>query len=139
MAGRPANHFERKEMQMNTIVEREARNANHQTREEYVAPEVNIFETGDSYVLEAEMPGVNKEGLEITLEGNEITIVGRRAAEDVSGGLIYRERRTADFRRVFEVDPAVDAGRIAAKIEQGVLTLTLPKSERVKPKKIDVN
>ena len=106
---------------------------------EYVSPEVNIFETKDGYVLEAEMPGVNKEGLEITLEGNEITIVGHRKNEAVPGEPLFRERALADYRRVFELDPAIDTGKIAAKMDQGVLTLTLPKSERVKPRKITVD
>jgi HSP20 family protein len=108
-------------------------------REEFVAPEVNIFEAGDGYVLEAEMPGVSKDGLEITVEGNEITITGRRNPEPASGEPVFRERPTADFRRVFELDPAIDSGRISANMEQGVLRLTLPKSERVKPRKIAVD
>jgi HSP20 family protein len=106
---------------------------------EYVAPEVNIFETCEGYVLEAEMPGVNKDGLEITLEGTEITIVGRRWHEAIPGESLLRERQVADFRRVFELDPAIDTGRINAKMNQGVLTLTLPKSEQVKPRKITVS
>jgi|SRR3954453_22567053 HSP20 family protein len=107
--------------------------------QEYVAPEVNIFETKDGYVLEAEMPGVNKEGLEITLEGNEITLTGHRGAEQVPGQVLFRERRLADYRRVFELDPAIDTSKISAKVDQGVLTLTLPKSEKVKPRKIRVD
>jgi HSP20 family protein len=122
---------------MKTTVENRATN-DQPRREEYVTPEVNIFETKDGYVLEAEMPGVNKEGLEITLEGNEIMITGHRHPETVSGEVLFRERPTADFRRVFELDPAIDTARIAAKMDQGVLTLTLPKSERVKPRKITV-
>jgi HSP20 family protein len=106
---------------------------------DYATPEVNIFETKDGYVLEAEMPGVSKEGLEITLEGNEITIVGHRQSEVVTGTPLFRERALADFRRVFELDPAIDTARIAAKMDQGVLSLTLPKSERVKPRKIAVD
>ena len=105
---------------------------------EFVAPEVNIFETPEGYVLEAEMPGVNKDGLEITVEGNEITIVGRRAEESVTGEALFRERTKADFRRVFELDPAIDTSKINAKMQQGVLTLILPKSEEVKPRKIPV-
>lgn len=105
---------------------------------QYVAPEVNIFETKDGYVLEAEMPGVNKDGLEVTLEGSEITIVGRRSNTAPSGEPLLRERQFADFRRVFELDPAIDTSRIHARMDQGVLTLTLPKSERVKPRKITV-
>jgi len=105
----------------------------------YVLPEVNIFETKDGYLVEAEMPGVSKDGLEITLEGNEIAIVGHRHAEVVTGTPIFRERNLADYRRVFELDPAIDAAKIAAKMDQGVLTLTLPKSEGVKPRRITVD
>ena len=110
-----------------------------QQQREYVAPEVNIFETKDGYVLEAEMPGVNKGGLEITLEGNEITIVGHLNSEVVTGSPLFRERALANYRRVFELDPAIDTAKITAKMDQGVLNLTLPKSEQVKPRKITVD
>jgi len=106
---------------------------------EYATPEVNICETSERYILEAEMPGVNKDGLEITLEGTEITILGRREHETVPGESLLRERQVADFRRVFEFDPAIDTGKINAKMNQGVLTVTLPKSEQVKPRKIAVS
>jgi HSP20 family protein len=106
---------------------------------DYVAPEVNIFETGDGYVLEAEMPGVTKDGLEITLEGCEMTIVGNREVPAGPGEVLFRESRDANFRRVFQLDPAIDTARISARVEQGVLTLTLPKSEKVKPRKISVD
>lgn len=105
---------------------------------EFMVPVVNIFETQDGYALEAEMPGVTKNGLEITLEGNEITILGRRATEPVNGEVLLRERSTADYRRIFELDPAIETNKISAKMEQGMLTLALPKSERVKPRKIVV-
>jgi HSP20 family molecular chaperone IbpA len=78
--------------------------------------------TKDGYVVEAEMPGVNKDGLEVTLERNEITLVGHRKNEVVSGTRLLRERNLADYRRVFELDPAIDTGKVFAKIEQGVLT-----------------
>jgi len=124
---------------MNTTVQRENQTNTRPVREEFIAPEVNIYETKDGYVLEAEMPGVGKDGLEITLDNNEIAITGRRAAETVTGQPVFRERRLADYRRVFELDPAIDTARIEAKLEQGVLTLALPKSERVKPRKIAVS
>jgi HSP20 family protein len=123
---------------MKTTVENRTTNE-HPAREEYVTPEVNIFETKDGYVLQAEMPGVSKEGLAISLEGNEITITGRRNAETVTGEALIRERSAAGYRRVFELDPAIDTGRISARMDQGVLTLTLPKSERVRPRKISVD
>jgi len=83
------------------------------------------------------MPGVSKEGLEITLEGNEITSWAseQRSAE---GTPLFRERRLVDFRRVFELDPAIDTAKIAAKMTKGA-TLTLPNSEKVKPRKITVD
>lgn len=125
---------------MKAITQRESPQADERAQAlEYAAPEVNIFETSEGYVLEAEMPGVNKDGLEITLEGTEITIVGRRGHEAVPGEPLLRERQVADFRRAFELDPAIDTGKINAKMNQGVLTLTLPKSEQVKPRKIIVN
>jgi HSP20 family protein len=105
---------------------------------EYITPGVNIFESKDGYLLEAEMPGVNKEGLNISLEDNVLTIVGRRQQAPETG-LLYRESRPADFRRVFELDPSIEPGGITAKIEQGILVLTLPKAEKVKPRKIAVS
>ena len=112
---------------------------NFDRTQEFVSPEVNICETKDGYVLQAEMPGVNKEGLEIMLEGNEITIVGHRHVDSLNGEPLFKESRDADYRRVFELDPAIDTGQVSARMEQGVLTVTLPKSERVKPRKIKVD
>jgi HSP20 family protein len=127
---------------MNTAVNQgTGADAQEQTRaaQNYVTPGVNIRETAEDYVLQAELPGVNKEGLEITLEGNELTLVGRRQRGELKTPALYRESSTADYRRVFELNPAIDAARIDAKIEQGVLTVRLPKSDRVKPRKITVN
>jgi HSP20 family protein len=126
---------------MKTTVENGQRTAAVQQNRptEYVVPEVNIFETKDGYAVEAEMPGVNKEGLEITVEANELTIVGHRNSEPVNGQPLYRERRLTDYRRSFELDPAIDTAKISAQIDQGIVTLTLPKSEKVKPRKIAID
>jgi HSP20 family protein len=113
--------------------------ATNERPSEFITPEVNIFETRDGYVLEAEMPGVNKDGLEVTLDGNEITIVGHRQVENLNGNPLFRESRSVDYRRVFELDPAIDTAKVSARMDQGVLTLTLPKSEKVKPRKITVD
>ena len=88
--------------------------------QEYITPEVNIFATKDGYVLEAEMPGVAKEGLEVTVEDRELTIVGRRNAPAPQGEPLFCECPTADYRRVFELDPAIDTGKINARIQQGI-------------------
>src|SRR3954465_14653612 len=107
---------------MNAVANQETRKdqGNPTVRpQNFVTPEVNIVETKDGYVLEAEMPGVNKEGLEVTLEGNEITIVGRRSSETANGQDLFRECQRADFRRVFQLDPAIDTTKIAARMDQG--------------------
>jgi len=103
-----------------------------------LTPAANILETGDGYLLEAEMPGVNRDGLEVTVENGQLTIQGRRAPREVKGQQIYRESRPWDYRRVFELDPSIDTSRVTAKIDQGVLRLHLPKSESLKPRKIAV-
>ena len=105
---------------------------------QYVTPLADVESTKEGYTIRAEMPGVDRSGLEITVDNGELTILGHRQQEEYAGEPIYREIRQADFRRVYEVDPAVDATRIVARIDQGVLTLTLPKAESVKPRKITV-
>jgi HSP20 family protein len=123
---------------MNTLV-RENRNANQQRSEQFVTPVSSVIEDGDAYILSAEMPGVNKEGLEISIENNELTIIGRRSLPEIEGTLVHRESRTENFRRAFELDPSIDTAKISARIDQGILTLTLPKAEKLKPRKITVS
>jgi len=124
---------------MNTLV-RENRTANgdRPAAEQFIAPAATLLENADGYTLEVEMPGVTKENLEMWVENNELTILGRRSTPAVEGTLLHRESRSENFRRAFELDPSIDAGKISAKIEQGVVTLTLPKAEQVKPRKIAV-
>ncbi len=109
-----------------------------QTRNQYLVPRVNIVESHDGYQLQAEMPGVAKAGLEITVENGQLVILGRRARYESPGVLLHGESRDYDFRRAFEIDPSIDSARISAKLEQGVLTLHLPKAEAVKPRKVVV-
>jgi len=104
----------------------------------YMSPEVNIYETENGYTLEAEMPGVTRDRLEVTLENNALTLVGHRTEERPPGTVLYRESRPADFRRVFELDPAIDSAKIRAQMQQGLLILELPKTEAVKPRRIAV-
>jgi len=102
------------------------------------SPPVDIYETKDAYVLCAEMPGVRKDGLEITVEGTTLTIIGHRAEHHVPGTAVHRESKAADYRRVFELDPTIDTAKIRARAEQGVVTVELPKTEKVKPRKIKI-
>jgi HSP20 family protein len=133
---------------MNTLTKSEKRPANdnqhpqqqqlQQQQRGFVSPRVNITETKDGYLLEAEMPGVSKDGLEIALEGNELTLTGHRGTEPTGVDLLYRESSNRDYRRVFVLDPTIDSAKIEARMDNGVLKLHLPKAEKVKPRKINV-
>ena len=104
----------------------------------YIAPPADVDFTDVGYVIRAEMPGVEKDTLEITIEHDELIILGRRKPTKFTAELIYREIRPHDFRRVYELAPSIDATKITANIDQGILTVTLPKAETVKPRKIAV-
>jgi HSP20 family protein len=121
---------------MNTIAQPETIPQTTDARE-YLSPKVNIVARPDGYVVTADFPGVNKEGLEVSVDQNVLTLIGRRQ-NNLGATPLYRESAEADFRRVFELDRSIDTAKITAKIEQGILTLTLPKAEHVKPRKISV-
>jgi HSP20 family protein len=123
---------------MNTLT-RETRESDRSQAEQFITPPASVTEIADGYMLEIEMPGVKKDGLEISVANNELTIIGRRSLPAVEGTLIHRESRPENFRRAFEIDPSIDADKISAKIDQGLLTLTLPKAEHVKPRNITVS
>ena len=119
---------------MNTTI----RESNAPT-ESFVVPAASVLENVEGYSLEVEMPGVNKDGLEISTEGTELTIIGRRSSPTIDGAIVHRESRRENFRRTFDIDPSIDVNKINATIEQGLLTVTLPKAEHVKPRKITVS
>jgi HSP20 family protein len=123
---------------MSEIVQTEPQSVTRAQREEYILPAVNIHQDAEGYTLEVEMPGVPKSGVEVTFEEGKLALVGRRerGAEE---GYTYRESSDADYRRVFDLDPTIDTARIEATIEQGLLTVRLPKAEAAKPRRIAVS
>jgi HSP20 family protein len=130
---------------MNATAQAQNQNATQQARTPrrngehgFVMPPANISATNNEYVVAIDMPGVDKEGLEITVEGNELTIIGRRKSDLPEGEACYCESPQADYRRMFELGPDVDTSKISAEMQQGVLKLRLPKSDKAKPKRIDV-
>jgi HSP20 family protein len=128
---------------MNIVAQQQNESANLATQEQrrvqYATPLVDVESTEEGYTIRAEMPGVDKSGLEITVDNGELTIIGHRHSSESTGELVYHEIRNNDFRRVYELDPAIDTTKISARMEQGILTLTLPKAESVKPRKIAVD
>jgi HSP20 family protein len=107
-------------------------------RVEYFTPRVDLHQDADGYTLEVEMPGVNKQGVEITVEDGKLVLGGHRPLAGEFGRSVHRERKAGEYRRVFDLDPSIDATKISARVEQGLLTVHLPKAEAVKPRKITV-
>ena len=103
-------------------------------------PPVDVYETRDSIVLKADLPDVNKDEVDISVEGNVLTIRGERKREkEVKEKDFYRmERSYGAFARSFTLPGTVDANKIEADFAGGVLKVTLPKREESKPKQIKV-
>jgi HSP20 family molecular chaperone IbpA len=105
--------------------------------ENYLRPAVDIFETEENLTLAADLPGVKKEHLDISLEKGILTIKG--TIEPTSRGqALFREFCLANFYRQFQLPNGIDTEKTAAKFEKGVLTLTIPKSAAAKPKRIEI-
>ena len=102
-------------------------------------PPADIYETKDSIVVLAEMPGVAPDGVDISLERRVLTIRGRSAANDHSGyQRVYNEYADGDYERVFTLSENIDRDRIEATLRDGVLQLVLPKAETAKARKIEL-
>jgi HSP20 family molecular chaperone IbpA len=105
--------------------------------ERYAAPPVDIYEKEDALTVLADLPGVPPEGLSIGVENGILTIEGK--AEGVEpGGLLGQEFYLTSFYRQFRIAETIDAENIRASLRNGVLHLTLPKMEKVKPRQIPV-
>ncbi len=105
-----------------------------------VAPNANIYDQNKDIILEVEMPGVNKSTLDISLEGDVLTIRGKRDIDSVSKDyqLIHQERHSVEFLRSFEINTDIDRNDIQAEYADGVVKVILKKSEQVLPKKIEI-
>lgn len=102
-----------------------------------VAPPVDIYENQEQYLVLADLPGVKTEDVQIRFEDGELTI--RATRNDVGQGeVLGAEFSAADYVRRFSIPETVDASKIDAKLQAGVLELTLPKASRVRPRQISV-
>ena len=117
----------------NQVINREiTRNPEH-----YVTPLVDIFETADGLTVVADLPGVEKDGLEVKVDDGILTIEGKSKIQPLES-LILKEWEPFSFFRQFELSDVVNQEKIAAELKHGVLTLSLPKLEKQKPKQITV-
>ena len=99
---------------------------------------VDVTENDDGYTFKASVPGVKPEELDITIEDDVLTIRAERKAEESNEELRWQERYYGKLERAFRLLVEVDASKAEARLEHGVLTLSLPKAETVKPKAIKV-
>ncbi|NUM53249.1 MAG: Hsp20/alpha crystallin family protein [Candidatus Hydrogenedentes bacterium] len=104
------------------------------------APAVDVKENEQEYTIEADLPGMKKEEIDITVVDNVVTLKGERKHESETKEKDYHrvERRYGAFERTFEIPGGFDADKIAAHFDNGVLKVTLPKREESKPKQIEV-
>ncbi|RCK78691.1 MAG: heat shock protein, Hsp20 family [Candidatus Ozemobacter sibiricus] len=105
--------------------------------EYFVTPLVDIYETDEGLTLLADLPGVEKDGLKVSVEEGILTLEGK-VAERNRQGLLIQEFEPVNYFRQFELSEAVDQNRISAELKHGVLTLHLPKAEKAKPRQIEV-
>lgn len=103
-------------------------------------PALNVWTNEDGAVVEAKLPGVNPDDIDISVEGQTVTIAGSRTHDELAESEKYlrRERRSGNFNRSFELPFTVDTDKVEATFKNGILNITLPKSEVEKPKKIAV-
>ena len=104
------------------------------------SPQVDIFENKDQIVLEAELPGMKPEDVEISIENNVLTLHGERKFEKKDEGDNFHrvERSYGSFTRSFTLPPTVSSENAQAEFENGVLRLTLAKREEAKPRRIEI-
>jgi HSP20 family protein len=104
------------------------------------APRVDVNESEDDFTIDVELPGIDKKDIKVDVKDNVLTVSGERVAkkEDNEGCYSCRERHYGKFERSFSVPKTVDVENIKAQYKNGVMTLTLPKSELAKPREIEV-
>ena len=105
------------------------------------SPALDLYQSNDNVIAVVELPGMRKEDIEISLHDGTLTISGERKRENSSNGdkAERTERYVGTFRRSIALPTRVDAGKVSATYRDGILTVTLPKAEEVKPKQIQVS
>lgn len=134
----PWQEMERLRREMNTLFDR-----SFAGREERVAPgypSLNVWTSEDGAVVTAELPGVNPEDIDISVEGDTLSLSGSRQPEALQEGGTYhrRERRAGRFSRAFRLPFQVEADKVEAVFEKGVLHISLPRAEDEKPRRIAI-
>lgn len=124
----------------NKSLEKYQEGAAEATRDEPVfLPNTDIYEKDDAILVRCDMPGVDQTGVDITLENHELVITGHQSAARPEGcDLLSGEYDSGTFERTFRIPQLIDHDHIKASLQNGVLDIELPKSERAKPRKIAI-
>jgi HSP20 family protein len=120
------------------IEKRERADIERTRGETFCTPDVDIYETGGELVLVADVPGVAKDGVDLKVEDGILEITAHRRPLEVEKDADYCEYGLSSYYRAFSLTEEIDTERIEAALKDGVLTVTLPKSEKAKPRKIAV-
>lgn len=108
--------------------------------EQAIRPPVDVFETADGITLQADMPGVSRERLNLRVDGNTLLLEGNVQLDmPQQMEALYADVRSTLYRCSFALSNELDTGRIAANLKDGVLSVTIPKREELKPRKIEVH
>lgn len=127
------------EQELRVQERQDAHTADESTKDEpCYAPQVDIYETDSDVFVEADMPGVAADGVDISLEDGVLVIQGRRAAESREGRMLLEEYAPGHYLRRFTVAETIDQEGIEATLADGALKLRLPKAAPAKPRKIEV-
>ncbi|MFA3781731.1 Hsp20/alpha crystallin family protein [Melioribacteraceae bacterium 4301-Me] len=107
--------------------------------EPWVAPLIDIYETDENFYLIAQMPGVTKDNIKIKLENGHLVIMGRIDYDShVNRKYVLKEIESGNFYRKFKISDNINTDKIDAKLENGLLEVTLPKQEKIRPRRIDI-
>jgi HSP20 family protein len=102
-------------------------------------PRINLRETPESYIVEGQLPGIDPKELEMTILKGTLTLSGdRKAPEKEVGSWHRRERNTGKFMRAIDIPAEINIEKVRADYQDGLLTVTLPKAESVRPKRIEI-
>jgi HSP20 family protein len=132
--------FPRFENEMEDLMERFFGDGGEKLGLTRFTPSLNVTETDSGYKVSAELPGLKPEEVNVELKEGNLWISGEKKEETEEKGKTFHriERRHGEFRRMIQLPDAVDEEKVDAKFENGVLTIHVPKSEKVKPKRIPV-
>ncbi len=103
-----------------------------------VQPAINVYETEKNFIIEAEMPGIEKDKIEVVLEDDSLVFSGKRLPSSVKGQILHQEVVPVEFYRSLTLGKDIVRDSITARYEEGILTISLLKSEKALPKKISV-